>query len=279
MADSKRVVVQIAGLLDLLAAPCSASKRQLLEEFLQNPFLDDDVQGLSLRVGISREEAEECLAELCREGLLKEAGRRGHMLDLDAVGEKEWAAQPVEGREPAPPATELDTDLAAQSWALILLRADGRPELVDEQAAAWLGVPAEELDAAIFEEFTGVDPGQVLGEAAPLSFTLNVSRPLAITLRACRLGGEAGVLVVLRDASLAAELGAVQAQIQEEVFGRLRSDLVEPVLLIQRFLENLEMEELGPARAALERLNRFLETFFLSDQDGKSGGTSPDSTP
>ena len=54
MADGLYALVQAAELLALPTEPCVESKRRLLEEFLLNPFLDDDIQGLALRAGMER---------------------------------------------------------------------------------------------------------------------------------------------------------------------------------------------------------------------------------
>jgi hypothetical protein len=106
------------------------------------------------------------------------------MLDLEAVGTRRPAAGPQKlTRAEAGCAEEVPL------LGLILMRADGRPELVDDQAVAWLGVPAEGLDAATFEILTGVDPALMLGGAPRLSFTLNEPRPLIVTMWEVRQKG------------------------------------------------------------------------------------------
>jgi len=273
MAHGKYAVMQAAEILALPAAPQAEVKRRVLSEFLQNPFLDDDVQTLALRTRVSRSETAEVLAGLCEEGLLQEAGQRGYMLDLEQLGEAAAAgkvislpAEALIAQQTKPPETP---DLSSQenpesaAFGVILMRKDGTAELVDEQAAAWLEIPATDLDAAAFESVTGVDPGLVLGGALRTSFCLQQPRPLVITVHACFLGCEPGVLIVLQDKSLHEEMARVHAHAQEELFDRLRGEVVEPMLLIQQFLENPTPEDLGQARAALEQVNGFLEAFML----------------
>ncbi|MEW6754799.1 MAG: hypothetical protein AB1505_28035 [Candidatus Latescibacterota bacterium] len=241
------------------AGETGGARRRLLEEFLRNPFLDDDALGLALRAGLSREEAQQGLAALCAEGYLKEAGRRGHMLDLGEIrppgGAESLAAEP--GPEPVGPAEGN----GGPACGCILMRADGRLEMMDDQAARLLGVEARDFDAAAFEGLTGIDIGLVVGGGARLTFSLAEPRPLVVTLHACCLGNEPGVLIVLESGQ--AEVAAIHVQVQEEMFARLRGEMVEPILLIQQFLENPDPEGLGCARAALEQVNRFLDDYLL----------------
>jgi len=134
---------------------------------LQNPFQDDDIQGLSLRVGAAREELAEALNGLSHERLLKPAGRHGYMLDSQ-----------------------------------------------------------------------GLEPDRAeLAEATPATQGSKVT------------GTVAGL-----------------AHFQEELFTKLREELVDPLVLIQQFLEDPQSAGLGPARAALEQINWFLDDFMLSDK-------------
>lgn len=281
MPSGEYTVAQAVDILTQSAESQAPAKRRLFDEFLHNPFLDDDTLGLALRAGISRMETEGLLSELCREGLLKEAGQRGCMLDLEAIG-TEGPTQDLSGTPPVAAISATNEAVEARvaevspTLGLILMRADGHAELVDEQAANWLGVSTEALDAAIFETLTGIDPGLILGGAPKLSFTVGEPRPLVVTTHACCLGGEPGVLIVLQETVTVAHTGpvemtAVQAHLQEELFGRLQDEVVEPVMLIQQFLEHPDAEGLGQARAALEQVNQFLEDFLLDDpQDSAS---------
>ena len=281
MPNGEYAVAQAVDILALSAEPQAPAKGQLLDEFLHNPFLDDDTLGLALRAGISRLETETLLADLCQEGLLKDAGLRGYMLDLEAIGPEELTrdlsgAPPAAAMAGSSGAVEMCAAETRPALGLILMRADGQTELVDEQAANWLGVSAETLDAAIFETLTGIDPGLMLGGAPKLSFTVSEPCSLRVTMHACCLAGEPGVLIVLQEAATTAnkapvEMAAVQAYLQEELFGRLQGEVVEPVMLIQQFLENPDAEGLGQARAALEQVNQFLEDFLL---DGRKGNAS-----
>jgi len=203
------------------------------------------------------------------------------MLDLEAIG-PEGLTRDLSGAPPAAAsagsreAIEARIPEASPTLGLILMGADGQAELVDEQAASWLGVSAERLDAATFETLTGIDPGLMLGGAPKLSFTIAEPCPLMVTMHACCLGDEPGVLIVLQEAipaivAVPVEMATVQAHLQEELFRRLQDEVVEPVMFIQQFLENPDAEGLGQARAALEQVNQFLEGFLL---DGRKGRTS-----
>ena len=76
---------QADQLLSLPGFSMADIQRELLTEFLRNPFLDDDIQGLALRTGRRRDELLEPLEVLMTAGLLQAAGRRGYMLDLERL--------------------------------------------------------------------------------------------------------------------------------------------------------------------------------------------------
>lgn len=277
-------VTRAEELLSLPDGPRAENKRQLLAEFLRNPFLDDDSHTLALRLGAARAEVGDLLLELCQEGLLKESGRRGYLLDLDGVAVGEADPAPNQGVIELPPealiaqqstpvpgtadALPLAGEQDSPAVGIVLLGADGRAELANDQAAGWLGVPAAELDVTTFQAATGIDPALVLDGAPRASLSLHHPRPLRVTLHACCVGGEPGVLVVLQESDAVVELARIQAQVQEELYARLRGEVAEPVLLIQQFLEEPTAEGLGQARAALEQVNRFLEEFLLSGGSG-----------
>jgi len=289
MADGLYALVQAAELLALPTEPRVESKRRLLEEFLLNPFLDDDIQGLALRAGMERTEVEKDIADLCLDGVLKEAGQRGYALDLEGRGAEAVEVEAIpdereegEGTETeavaAPEGSPLQTEELREprpSLGLLLLRADGQPELVDEQAACWLGLPREELNAAAFEAITGIDPGLMLGGAPKICFTLQEPHPLTVTLQTCALGGDSGVLITLQDAALHVEMAAIHAHVQEELFTRCSDEMVEPMLLIQQFLDDPDTGDLGQARAAMEHINGFLEEFLLNSPGGGGAEAPP----
>ena len=52
----------------------------------------------------------------------------------------------------------------------------------------------------------------------------------------------------------AAEVSKAFTHFQEELFGQLRADVIEPLLVIRDFLDNREPRQLGLARAALEQI-------------------------
>ena len=114
MGPDTYAVAQAEQLLALPGPPQTAIQRELLSEYLRNPFLDDDIQGLALRTGRRRDELLEPLEVLMTAGLLQAAGRRGYMLDLDRLdSEIEYADKMLVLSEVAA-AAEMDaTDGAA----------------------------------------------------------------------------------------------------------------------------------------------------------------------
>ena len=276
-----------ADLPALPGPPHAELKEQILVEFLQNPFLDEDPQALSMRLGVARVELTDALSGLCQSHFLKPAGSRGYALDLESVvvneapekvltlpGETLVAQQDVLPPEPFPEdLIDFPEDLVdVLPFGVILLHAGGSLEFANRRAADWLGLPADELDAAGFARITGFDPLQVPEGGSVVSFSLKEPRALEISMHPCSLAIEPAVLIILQDVSLQQEVARVLSRLQEELFVRLHGEMVEPLLLIQQFLEDPDTAQLGQARAALEQINLFLEEFFLT---GKNGTTPP----
>ena len=70
--------------LQVLPGPPNAPlKRRVLEEFLRNPFLDDDIDRLGRRLGEPSTDLAEATAGLCQSKFLKTAARGGFMLEMD----------------------------------------------------------------------------------------------------------------------------------------------------------------------------------------------------
>ena len=68
------------------------------------------------------------------------------------------------------------------------------------------------------------------------------------------------------ESSSAAEVSAAFAHFQEELFNQLRSEVVEPLWVIQDFLENQEPTQLGLARAALQQIHWAVQELGLSGE-------------
>ena len=133
--------MQEAELQVLPGPPKALLKRRVLEEFLRNPFLDDDIDRLARRLGEPPADLAEATAGLCQSRFLKTAARGGFMLEMDlsasngkvvaADAEAEIAsfygddAQNAVAEEPLPAVTP-DADLFFQQ-----LTAEER-ELADE---------------------------------------------------------------------------------------------------------------------------------------------------
>jgi PAS domain-containing protein len=265
--------------IDLLVLPQpsqAGSKRPLLDEYLHNPFLDDDLQELALRLGVSRAEVAGALGELCQDRFLKKLGQRGYALDLGEVGEK---TAPAHHRKPGGPARREPSGgreaagawLEALPFGLALLRADGSLEKANERAVNWMGIPREAFDARSFARATGVDPTQVLEQGTVLSFTRRLPFALEVEVRPCP---PAGVVIVVQDVSVREELARIQAGFQEAFFARLRLGFVEPLEMVEDFLENPDPRALGAARAAVEQM-RWMLAGLLADPPSPGGEDLP----
>lgn len=264
--------MKVFDLRALPRAPQAGTQRQLLDEYLCNPFLDAELQELALRVGVSRNEAAGALGALCQERLLKSLGQRGYALDL---GEAPPPAPEALRKGGALRSASLSSEpsgawLEELPFGLALLRADGSPEKLNERAAAWMGIPREGFDGVAFARATGVDPTQVLAEGRVLSFTRRLPFALQVEVRPCP---PTGVIIVLQDISMREELSRIQAGFQEAFFTRLRQDFVEPLEVIEEFLENPAHPDLGLARAAVEQM-RWVLAGLLTDLP-PAGGDDP----
>jgi len=288
--------MQDIELQELPGAPRADLKRRVLQEWLRNPFLDDDTHMLGLRLGESTTEVRLVLDGLCRSRFLKPAGPRGHMLHLKRLGRAH--PEPVENDTgetedesadtraldatvagPSPPtrASELTARLStlfsqgpgmtqslveAMPYGVVVIRSRGALEIANEKAAQWLGVPREDLDGATFEMATGVNPLTTVDEA-PMCFSLAGPRAVEVNICPCELPSGGAVLIVLRDVSLQEEVSKMQGDLQEELFTALRGEMVDPLLMIEAFLEHPNADGLAQARVAMEQVNAFLQDFFL----------------
>jgi PAS domain-containing protein len=266
MAVQKYALAQAGGLLSLLVPPQAEVQRQILHEYLRNPFLDDDAQGLALRAQSSREEALQAAEALCQAGLLEKAGQRGYALALSdewtATQASKVLALPVLGAPAPPEAAEL---IEMLPFGVLLLSGDGRPVLANERAHQWLEAAPGELDGETFAAITGFAPDLVLEGEDKVFFVLQQPRSLSVSMHACCVEGARGVLIVIEETSLLEETVQAQAYLQEELFNQLRAEVVGPVEAIRAFMENPCGQGLGQARAALERVGDFLETFLLDN--------------
>lgn len=80
-------------------------QERIVDEYLRNPFRDEDAFGLSVRLGIGRKEVAEELRILCDNRILKQAPDRGFLLDADGL-EQTGSTQPAVASEPESAADE-----------------------------------------------------------------------------------------------------------------------------------------------------------------------------
>lgn len=278
----------------LPGSPQADVKRRLLEEWLRNPFLDEDVHLLEQRLGTVQAELRPAIDALCRDGVVRAAGARGYMLDagVAAPAQQAQAGLPEDpGPAAAPPApayAAIDmsgglaalfpgADVSAQAlieslpFGVVVLRASGALEMANQLGARWLGIPLAEVDGATFEIATGVNPLAVVG-GYPISFSLRGSAVVEVSLYPATLDSGDAVLAVVRDVSLQEEVSQMQADVQEELFSRLNEEMVGPLNLIAQFLDQPGARALAQARAAMEQINWFLRDYYLRGNPG----TDPD---
>ena len=252
--------------------PLAEAERKILREFLANPFLDDDFQGVGLRLGMQRPETVEALNGLCQSHYMKSAGQRGFMFDLQHLSttvESLVARAPSTGN-PVPSGAGLDEFLGGLPLGLIMLDADGGLEAANSLAKTWLGVADSELDGASFTELTGFDPLIVLQGFPEVTFSRKKPFPLEVTMHACELAEGPGIMILLRDTTSEHEVARTHSDIQEEMFASMRADLVEPFGIIASYLDNPAGTDLGHARAAMAQVNIFMEHFFLAEKPSPS---------
>ena len=308
---------------DIIPGPPKADiKGKVLEQWMRNPFLDEDAESLSLRLGIPPTEIKEAIEALCASRFLRNGTSSGYMLLMDleeAVAEEEeevvqhspasstvfptvsptasdllhGAAAAVEADEgtesrssstddllrplsPSPLGLEgilSDIDAAfeqlveALPFGVVVLQGNGCLELANQKALLWLDMPIDLLDAATFEIATGVNPLPVAMGVPPISFSMSIPYPVEVAMHKCQLPSGAGVLIALTDVSLQEEVNRMQAELQEELFNRLRQEMVSPLFMIGKFLDHPDAVGLGQARAAMEQINGFFRTYLLAAMD------------
>ena len=272
--------MQVADLPMLPGPPQGQLKRRILATYLQNPFLDDDLSGLALRLDANRFELLQALEELCQTRFLKEAGQRRYFLDLDFVAAAGQAAPVVDPDEsdhlltlPAaalvalqsPVEADIDPQELLESlpYGTVLWRADGSLAMANQQAVKWLATDAEDLDADAFAQITGFHPNLAMEGEETVYFSFKEPHSIEVSMHSCSVGDETAVLVVMRDSSLQEETAQAQASLHEELFACLDEEMVAPLLLLEHFLESPDSEDLGRARAAVEQMKGFLENFLL----------------
>ena len=145
-------VAQPEQLLALPGPPLTENQRELLSAFLRNPFLDEDTQGLAARTGLRRDELHEGLEALVEAGMLKSAGRRGFMLDLEALDpEIENADKLLPLLEPAVEEKGAEpVDIASAEllpFGMALFSSEGTQLAANAEIGRLLELPLEELDA------------------------------------------------------------------------------------------------------------------------------------
>jgi PAS domain-containing protein len=273
MGCENYAITQAEALLSLLEMPQANEQKQVLREYLSNPFLDDDVPSLALRTGMEREQLAPLLAELREAGFLQSAGRRGYMLDLQQI-----AATPeskiinVPGLDLAGelviemPPLAVAPLLEALPQGVALLDYEEGVVMVNDAFCEMLDLPAIGLNSAQIAVRLGCDP-RVDADGGPVALVLEEG--LEVQLRPCTIGEFNGVLAVVSSTALDADVAQAQVQIQEDLFAQLREEVAGPVAFLTGFLEKPKKADLSTARAAVERISAFLAIYMLDDLPDK----------
>ncbi len=275
MGADRFAFTQAEALLSQLDASRSEAHRSVLGEYLKNPFLDDDVHALALRTDLSREVLAPVLAEMRDAGLLQSAGRRGHMLDAQAIDST------PDGDVAEPQSAEVHDEVAVDHPGLALaplldilpcgvalLDCDEDFALANEAFCRSLGLSADGLNAAQIAERVG---GDLRVEVGGKPVIIDVEKNVRVQLRSYSTEAFDGVLATVMAADMGWEVSRAQVQIQEELFAQLRNEVAGPAGFLQSFLEKPKKSDLGVARAAIERINACLALFMLDDPpDGNS---------
>lgn len=123
--------MQESELQVLPGPPKALLKRRVLEEFLRNPFLDDDLDRLARRLGEPPADLLEATAGLCQARFLKTAARGGFMLDMDlSAGNHSGVAVDTDTLVAVDTDTLVD-DTDSETWV-----ADGPPVGDDQDSTA-----------------------------------------------------------------------------------------------------------------------------------------------
>ncbi|MEE3232847.1 MAG: hypothetical protein VX294_01660 [Candidatus Latescibacterota bacterium] len=261
-----------SALLDLLSRQIGTENsevtRQILGEYIKNPFLDDDMKSLSIRTGLDRDALMPVLAFLREEGLLKSAGRRGYMLDL----ENDTHANQINAKDIGlEPATTLSGTETVQ-WSIdAFLNASSTAMAFVYEEMIYVNVSFRQLFGLGDAKFTfkqlvklfGFDP-RIEVDKSETSVSLVLEPGIEVQLRRSVCGEREGVLVVLSTDPLSWEMSYTHGQLQEDLFEQLSSNVAVPTELLKTFLSNPEKTNLESARSAIEKIDQFLKSYMLS---------------
>ena len=270
-ADTIYFTSNAEGFSSLLDTLSSGAQQRVLGEYVKNPFLDDDAHALALRAGMAYQEVGTILAELRQAGLLRSAGRRGHMLDVQAVIETSASTinpSPVNSEADVLPSQPFTPLLDALSCGVALIDVDTSAVEANEVFSQQIGLPFEQLDAERIAERLQCDLRKIACAQEPVVLVLE--NEVRIELRLGKIGPFSGLIAVVDVGGCAGEISKAHVQIQEDLFAQLREEVAHPAKFLQCFLENPKKSELGQARAAVERIGAFLALYLLDDSSDQA---------
>ena len=285
--------MQNADLQVLPGPPHAFLKRGLLEELLRNPFLDESAPALALRLGASESDVHQALNGLLQGHFIRNARGRGFMLDMElsedsgdeneetiescislAEGKKDFSV--IGGDFSADTCSSIEEAIQGFPFGVMLFFGRGELAIANNLAADWLGVPMEKIDSTTFELVTGVDPMPVAFGVPPLTFSITRPKAIEISVNPCTIFSNEGVVVVVRDVSLQEEISRMQGEVQEELFGIIKQEMVNPLNIIEQYLDHPTNEGLVQVRAAMEQINGFLHSYLLGDPNRGAADTVKD---
>ena len=112
--------------------------------------------------------------------------------------------------------------------------------------------------------------------APPLTFSITRPKAIEISVNPCTIFSNEGVVVVVRDVSLQEEISRMQGEVQEELFGIIKQEMVNPLNMIEQYLDRPTNEGLVQVRAAMEQINGFLHSYLLGDPNRGAADTVKD---
>jgi len=148
----------------LPGTPDADVKRRLLEEWLRNPFLDEDLHLLEQRLGTEQADLRRAIDDLCREGVISSAGARGYMLEAGVASLPDLGPTDLDPGD-LDPADLGPADLGAAPATAEGLDAGSPEQPTGEETDSW---PAIDMSEGLAALFPGVDlSAQALIESLP----------------------------------------------------------------------------------------------------------------
>ncbi|MCZ6634547.1 MAG: HAMP domain-containing sensor histidine kinase [bacterium] len=273
-------------LLERLHPAQIEAKGRIATAFFENPFLEIEAAQAALRFGLSDEDVESVLTDLCEAGVL-EASQGGFRFSPEEGVYRAIEAFAVAHRE-------ADVAVRQQVMELETLERLREKLSVTQQE---VGAVLEMVPVGVFmlDRFGQVLKSNLLGRrllglggeshrvdicgllglelthilASEVQAEVDLDRPLAVVSRPFRVtGSDAGAVITVQDIRNRREMEAQAERIREEFFSMIRHELRKPLMTIERYLadpqvEVGERESLNIARKAASYLGAMMDDMLL----------------